>query len=1225
MTKRKKIIIGIAGTLVILLVALFLLLPTLINLDLLREKILAKISETEGVDIDFEKLELDFFPRPYGAVRQATVSIPGKAEGTLESLTVYPQILPLLRGKFRVSELVIAAPDFKVTLPEREKKEKEEEKKSPSPWKALKEKVTSTLGHLTLKAAGLDVMVRNGRLELLDKEKSVLKLEDIGASVSIPLGELEADITCSSTCCEKVSIQTQIDMDDLEATGQIHLKHFNPNMIPAELIPPKVPRFGDSRVNLNVEFETEGLEFIKGAVKGSTPELTVYNKNNKIVIKGKSLKGTFYTDAEKTTISVSELNLDHPRLKAKGEFLWDRNRAKPELTMNIQGKDADVSSGRIAALVFAERHSVCRKICEVLQGGTVQQVTFGIRGSTKQDWKKSENITLKGNMVDGEITVPVGDHLYLKNVMGEVDIANGMLEGKNLQGRLGKSKASKGTFKLGLQGLKEKTAAFHLDVALEADLAELPPVLKRVVRNETFVKHVDLVKDIKGNATGRLVMGDSISSIKTHVIISKSNMVARYGPTPYPVQIKQGELLQKDKRVDLKNVAGQLGKSSFSGLSARIDGDKELHLDAKAGNSSIVLDEIYPWLMSYDEVAKGMGRFKSLSGTVLPSALSLKGPVLKPKKWKFRVAGDVKNLGVDTSLFPQPITVTQGTFEATPERISVKEARTDALGASLQISGFVEDYQKGVNKTEIDFAGTVEPESVEWVSKLVHLPRELYLKSTVSISKARLVWEKGVGTSFSGKMAAEQGTTISMDVIHNPEELLVRELLIKDQQSDAAITFNLKDKEFGLSFSGELHKPTLDRCLLVNECLEGWIKGDFQTQVALGQPARTVANGNLQAENIALPWILKVPTTIQDVSLDAEQNNFRVTSALVILGDDRITLDGEVTAKEEGFVFDMNLAAQEVEWHHVRNLLGIEGEEGEGGKEEEPRQPKDSWDLPLRGVLRLKTSGFVYEGFKFTPFHADISIDRNRVSVDVREANLCGDISTLGTLSVTPKELQFNFKPAAKEQELDSILTCAMDKKGFMVGKYNFDGEVKAKAKPADAARSLQGDLTFSAGKGVIYRSNVLVKIFGFLNITDIFEGEVPNLSREGFAYNYITAIGTLQGDKLVVKEAIVDGYSMKMFAQGDVDLTSKTLDLTVAVAPLKTIDFIVSKIPLVNHILGGTLISIPMKVKGPWGDPVVKGISASGVGSGFLGIIERTVELPVKLIEPLAPTDKKK
>jgi uncharacterized protein YhdP len=194
-----------------------------------------------------------------------------------------------------------------------------------------------------------------------------------------------------------------------------------------------------------------------------------------------------------------------------------------------------------------------------------------------------------------------------------------------------------------------------------------------------------------------------------------------------------------------------------------------------------------------------------------------------------------------------------------------------------------------------------------------------------------------------------------------------------------------------------------------------------------------------------------------------------------------------------------------------------------------------------------------------------------------------------------------------------------------MAGKYDFDGEVKAQGKAKDVARSLQGDLRFSAGEGMIHRSNVLVKIFGFLNVTDVFQGDLPDLQREGFAYHAITINGSLQGDKLVVTEAIIDGQSMKLFGTGNIHLIDKTLDLTVAVAPLKTVDFIVSKIPLVNYILGGTLVSVPMSVKGDWGDPKVTGLSASGVGAGLLGIIERTVSLPVKLVEPRAPEEKKK
>ena len=55
---------------------------------------------------------------------------------------------------------------------------------------------------------------------------------------------------------------------------------------------------------------------------------------------------------------------------------------------------------------------------------------------------------------------------------------------------------------------------FHLDIMVDADLVQLPPVLKRLVKNNSFIKQLDLIKDLKGKATGRLVLGASTAVIK---------------------------------------------------------------------------------------------------------------------------------------------------------------------------------------------------------------------------------------------------------------------------------------------------------------------------------------------------------------------------------------------------------------------------------------------------------------------------------------------------------------------------------------------------------------------------------------------------------------------------------------------------------------------------------------------------------------------------------------
>jgi len=100
----------------------------------------------------------------------------------------------------------------------------------------------------------------------------------------------------------------------------------------------------------------------------------------------------------------------------------------------------------------------------------------------------------------------------------------------------------------------------------------------------------------------------------------------------------------------------------------------------------------------------------------------------------------------------------------------------------------------------------------------------------------------------------------------------------------------------------------------------------------------------------------------------------------------------------------------------------------------------------------------------------------------------------------------------------------------------------------------------------------------------------------------------------------IIDGTSMNLVCQGYIDVVNKRMDVTALVAPLKTIDFFIKRTPLIKDILGGSLISIPVEIKDHLENPNVTPLSPSRVGSGLLGIVKRTLQLPVKMIQPVPP-----
>ena len=193
-----------------------------------------------------------------------------------------------------------------------------------------------------------------------------------------------------------------------------------------------------------------------------------------------------------------------------------------------------------------------------------------------------------------------------------------------------------------------------------------------------------------------------------------------------------------------------------------------------------------------------------------------------------------------------------------------------------------------------------------------------------------------------------------------------------------------------------------------------------------------------------------------------------------------------------------------------------------------------------------------------------------------------------------------------------------------MTGTFDFKGTVAGEGKAGELVKALKGTQDFVARDGRIDRSVPLKRILAFLNVTEVFKGKLPDMTEEGLPYTSMTTKTELRNGTLSLKEGILDSPFMKLIASGDLGLMTGEIDFVVLVAPLKTVDSIVNKIPLIRHILQGTLVSIPVEVKGTLTAPRVTPLSPSAVGSGLLGILGRTLKLPFTLIEPIMPKEKK-
>jgi len=1207
----------------VLLLALILLLPHLINLEPIRQKIQATVSQKVEGELEFQRIALSFLPRPRVVIHQTSLSIPGKVSGTLESLGVRPRILPLLRGKLRIAEVQIGRPDFKIRLPEiRVKKTERTKPAAPSP--DIEKTLAHLLAPLALNAPDLIVEIKDGRLDFSEQGQPGFSLSNIHVRIVFPPSGFRIHLACASNLWEKIAVEGTLDSENLKGEGLIHLTNFQPHVLTSYLFPDAPQQLTDSQVNLTFGFKFDGLKALQAELEGSLPRLAFQRGNEKLVVEGKSLKASFQMDPDNTAFSLTELNLDYPQLTMSGELLI--NRASPQVSFELEGRDVDISSIRETVLVLAGDDPDVQEILHIVKGGKVPFVALTAQGSRLADLGNLENILIKASILEGKISVPDVD-LDLEDVKGEAIISQGILEGENLEARLGNSWARNGKLKLGLEG---KDTPFHLDILVQADLTDLPPIMKRLVDDKSFVEEISLIKDLKGSATGKLVLDESTELVKVRLDISEFNLSAKYQKIPYPLEMSGGRFSYDEKKISVENLSVNLGKSSFSQLSAGLDLGKALYLDVKSGKADVFLDEIHSWLTSLERSPVKPEDLRVLKGTLTLSSVRYKGALAEPGTFDFESTGEIKDVVVNTAVLPSPIKVKKAGFhvigDAVNQKGALKYAQISMLDASMNISGTFDDYFNGLNNFDVSLHGDMGPESFRWVSKLIHLPPQLKLRAPLSVSEARLVGEKGTKISFKANLAVQGGPNVSLDILQSPEELRIKNLVIRDEKSDASLTLNLKNRVLGLTFSGKLNEKTLEKIFPVYRFRDGWVQGDFRAHILTDQPMRSTAEGRLEAEHLTLfLWQSQPPLEIDKVSLDAKGNSITLESAIFEWGEERFSLKGSVEVSQEGFNLDMDLAADSLDAQKVQALMAKADKEPAGvGKEPADAQRKNLYDLPIRGLLRVKVNDFKYDRFTVRPLQVNLKFNPHEIEAAVSEASLCG-ISTPGVVKVTPQGLSLDFQPVAKDQELDSTLNCLKEEEVRVTGNFGLKGEIRAQGKGEELVNSIEGNLELVISDGRVYQHVPMQRLFAYLNVLGIIKGELSEMTKEGFAYKSITAKIDIQNGKIILNEGIIDGLSMGIAVQGHFDLHDKKVDLTVLVSPIKTLDSFIKKIPLIRRITGGTLISVAVKVQGDLTDPKFTPLPASAVGAGLLGMMKRTVELPFEVIEPLLPKGEEK
>jgi hypothetical protein len=385
----------------------------------------------------------------------------------------------------------------------------------------------------------------------------------------------------------------------------------------------------------------------------------------------------------------------------------------------------------------------------------------------------------------------------------------------------------------------------------------------------------------------------------------------------------------------------------------------------------------------------------------------------------------------------------------------------------------------------------------------------------------------------------------------------------------------------------------------------------------------STARGTLEGKKLDVLQRMGIPVFVDSLSLSAKESRVAVQDAKITIGDSHVLMKGEATASPDGLAFDLDASTPGLDWESLREAFETPTAKEEGATGTDNGVGERWRDVPVRGKVRLRSGYFRYGRHTVEPAVADIVLGKQGVTVTVMEAAYCG-IPFTGRLRKTTGELSFKLRPDAKDGNIDTVYDCLTDDKGRITGRFDLAGEVTGQSREdEDPVRSLRGNLDFTTRDGRIYGTPILSRVLSFLNVTEVFRGKLPDIWKDGLAYLSLSIRGEIRDGNAKISEYVLDGTTVDVVGQGRVDLVTREIDFQALVAPFKTVNSVIAKIPLLGRILGGTLLEVPVKVSGTTADPKVSLLEPEAVGKSLLGIIERTFLLPVELIRPILPGEK--
>ena len=1194
--KLSRAVIFFGAFAVLVVLAVFFsafLLPSLVDSRLIREKITSEFATKSAGRVAIGKISLVWLPRPSVLMEKLDIFFGDEIRGSIRNLQLYPDLFHLVRGRIVIRRALVEEPRMQISLPERAAGPFDSEK-----WE---EQIRSALLHLTRQPALPQIELSGGYAEIRVNGRTPVVLENVEAQATATPGTIQFAIRARSSLCEQLRIAGAVAPSSLETQLDVGVQQLKIRETLAFAAPSIAGYAKQGAASLAVKIASLGLRRVKGSLDGSVADLVVALKNGAARLDAHRLKaGIAYEDGA-LQLDVAQLDFLSPRLTASGALKFQSGL----ISASVRARDFEIADISELALRIAGDDPRIRSVSRYIAAGTIVEMRLESAGKSFDEVVSRQNIAVSALIRGGRILIPRYD-LEFKNVGGSVRIAHGLLDADHVTGNLGSAAGWNGKVTLGLHG---KNAPFHLDIQARSAAPEVQALLLKIVSDEPLRRELSKLRDVSGELSGRLVLGDSLDAISPVVTTSKLAVSAIYSPVDFPIEIRAGRFSYDRSYIKLENAHGSLGRSIFDGLILSLSHDGSRRFSAGAARMSLDLEETESLLGAFKDLTTKFTALQSARGLLELEQLTLAGSYDDAAAWTFATSGRFHEVELTHPEFPGPFGLSRGKFTVNEREVEFSGTAIMLADASWVGGGMLEYSEEGWVLVGYG-SGTAGAQMVQWLNRRLAFPEEIRIRSPLAIGAERIAWHSSGEFAFRGAVTPAGGPQIALEAVKSPGALAVPNLTVADGDRRARISFQSDEESFVFSFTGELAQPTIDKIFAAFPVADGAVmRGDIQVTSARQRPLRVSAQGYLDGAKLWLP-LNGDRALLETFSIEARGDTLMVQSADLRWRGSRFMVSGRIAPAQEILQLAIDVTGDEINWDELQPLFARD-------KKQAQKNPRPF--SAVQGTIRLKTDRFMFQGFEASRLETTVTLSGSEIRADIDHAIGCG-INVAGLVDVIGNELRIDVRLTAVSSPLEPTTICLTNRQNEVTGSYSLTARLYGRGERDQLLSALQGTFELSASNGEFIRSPGIDATFDYLNESGDFKVAFPDLDRQTFPYRLISIKGRVEGETVIGDEVTVQSGRLNLSGHGRVDLKEKRVDAKALIAVLQPVDEVISHLPVISSLWGGSLVGIPVRVMGSLERPDVTYLSPRDVGAELLNIPIRILKIPVGAMRLFIP-----